>query len=367
MKRILITTMHRGNNYGSALQTYALSERIKAFGATPVVLDYIPQRINYQTQIRTTIKDLISLNGISKKYNALRSLAILTSSHRMYDRFFRRELNLTAPYYTIEQLDKSCPDADVYMTGSDQVWNSFHNQGIEEVFYLGFVPDNCLKVAYAASFGRDSLEEWEIKETQRLLSRYDVITVREQSGIGVLNSIGLKGRWVLDPTFLLDKTEWEYRSIPHNEKDRYVMIYSVEPDKQSVIKVAREIADHLNAKVYMVEWGRKPYPGVDKMISLVDPLQLIDYFAKAEYIVASSFHGTALSLNLNKQFISLNPAKFNTRVKSILELVGEESRLITPTSFDINAAMQEIDYTKVNSILNAERVKSNDALKQLIR
>lgn len=365
--KVLIATMHRGNNYGSALQTYALCEKIKALGGEPLVLDYVPPRINNRKLLRKAWAKLLGVNSIRTKYIAIRTIAILTTFYRCYNRFFKREVSLTRRYYSINQILKAKIDADVYMTGSDQVWNSFHNQGIEKVFYLSFVPDNKRKVAYSASFGREELEAWEIEDTRKLLSRYDAITVREQSAIKVLESIGLSGGCVLDPTFLLNKDEWMKRSIPHRENEKYVLIYSVEPDKASVIKIARIVADHIGAKVFMVEWGRKPYPGVDKMISLVDPLTLIDYFAKAEFVVASSFHGTALSINLNKQFISVSPAKFNTRVQSILSIVGETNRLINPDDFDIDEALALINYDKVNNFLSSEREKSISALKNMMR
>ncbi|MCM1138977.1 MAG: polysaccharide pyruvyl transferase family protein [Muribaculum sp.] len=364
--KVLIVTMHRGNNLGSALQAYALSEKIKTLGGEPIILDYIPDRINFKKLLKISLNQLFGINGLKIKYNSMRSLAILVSSQLKYNRFFRRELNLTHRYTSLQQLEQELPYADVYMTGSDQVWNSFHNQGLEKVFYLSFVPDGKRKVAYSASFGRTHLEDWEVDETRRLLSRYKNISVREQSGIDVLNSIGLSGKCVLDPTFLLDKDEWIKRTIPHNESDQYVLIYSVEPDKSSLIKIAREIADKIGAKVFMVEWGKKPFKGVDKMISLPDPLTLIDYFAKAEFVVASSFHGTALSINLNRQFISVAPAKFSTRVQSILTIVGEDERLVNPDNYEINKALIPIDYENINNRLNIEREKSITILKAMI-
>ena len=248
------------------------------------------------------------------------------------------------------------PDANIYLTGSDQVWNSNHNQGIDKVFFLSFVPQNIKKIAYAASFGKQELETWEIKETQYLLQRYQAISVRESSALKILQSLEIKNGWhVLDPTLLLSKEEW-IEKCPHlNIKEKYLLIYSVEPNKNQLIEYAKLIADKLKLKIYLVEWGFKRQPGTDKMIHNISPLTLMSYFIQAEYIIASSFHGTAFAVNLNKQFISVAPNHFSTRANSLLKLVNLEDRFITNKEFDLNQALSYIDYAKVNTILEQQR------------
>lgn len=360
--------MHRGNNYGSALQVYALSEKIKQYGYMPIILDYIPDRINEKKLFIQNLKKLFR-GSFYDKYQVFRGMLIRGSSYLCYNRFFKKNLYLTKKYYGIEDVLNNFPEADIYMTGSDQVWNSVHNYGIDPVFFLAFAPNNKPKVSYAASFGRERINDNEIDETRLLLSRYRNISVREKSGLKILNFLGVEkeNKWVLDPTFLLDRTEWRKKAILHRENSKYVLIYSVEPDKKSVIHIARNIADYIGAKVYMVEWGRKPYQGVDKMISLVDPLMLIDYFDKAEFIVASSFHGTALSLNFNKQFVSIYPACFSTRVESILNLVGLDSRLIKSIDFSLEMISNKIDYTKVNKRIDKARNESINYLYRILQ
>ena len=367
-KKILIATMHRGSNFGSALQVYALSQSVKKCGAVPIVLDYIPERIKFSKVIGGILKTLFSLSiSLQQRYHAFRGLCLSLSNTFYYGRFFRRELSMTKSYYSVEEIEKANIDADVYMTGSDQVWNSTHNQGIDRVFFLDFLPKEAKRVAYAASFGKTELEEWEKDITKTLLSRYSAISVRESSALGILESIDIhNGVNVLDPTFLLSMADWEERCPQLETKDKYLLIYSVEPEKEEIIRIAREIADNLGLKVYMVIWGLKPYPGVDKMISNIDPLKLMSYFLHADYVVASSFHGTAFSVNLNKPFISVAPKCFNTRAQSLLNLVGLSERLITFDSYSLDRALATIDYTSVNEILESERTKSMKYLKSVV-
>lgn len=358
--------MHRGNNVGSALQAFALSESIKKTGNSPYVLDYIPERINFSKNVKHCFNTLFKKNSLKAKYNALRSLAILLSDQILYGKFFRRNINLTSTVHSIEEIVKSNLQYDIYMTGSDQVWNSTHNQGIEYVFYLDFVPDGYPRIAYAASFGKEHLDEWEIPETKRLLERYHAISVREQSGVTILKSLGLDGIHVLDPTLLLTKEEWIQRIPSIDNKEKYLLIYSVEPNKEELIKYAGEIAKALELKVYIIDWGFKKYPGTDKLLSFLDPMQVIAYFAHAEYIIASSFHGTAFSVNFNKQFISISPKRFSTRIKSLLGLIGLSGRLMDSDTFDPVKAMRPIDYTPVNEKLSTERQKSYSFLTKAI-
>ena len=366
-RNVLIATMHRGYNFGSALQVYALSQSIKKSMAIPVVLDYIPKRIKFSKALGTTLRTIFSLSSsLPQRYQSFRELCLLLSNAFYYGRFFRRELSMTKSYYSVEEIEKANIDADVYMTGSDQVWNSTHNQGIDRVFFLDFLSKEAKRVAYAASFGKTELEDWEKDITKTLLSRYSAISVRESSALGILDSIDIhNGVNVLDPTFLLSKSDWKERCPRLKTKDKYLLIYSVEPEKQQIIQIAREIADRLNLKVYMVEWGFKAHAGVDKMICNIDPLKLMSYFLHADYVVASSFHGTAFSVNLNKPFISVAPKYFNTRAQSLLGLVGLSERLITFDSYSLDRALATIDYTSVNEILESERIKSMKYLKSV--
>lgn len=361
--RILIVTMHRGNNFGSALQVYALSETLKNLGHNPVVLDYIPRRINFRLNLGRMIKNLFLGKSLHGKYEALRGIMILVSSQRQYNRFFKEKVNLTRPYYSYDELVNDCPVADIYMTGSDQVWNSFHNGGIEYVFFLDFVPEHAKRISYAASFGKERLDEWEISETTRLLKKYQAISVRESSALTILKNLGItNGVHVLDPTLLLSKEEWLKRIPKNKEKEKYLLIYSVEPNKMDLIEYAKLIANRLNLKIYLVEWGLKKYPGVDKMLSLLSPLELMLYFANAEFIVASSFHGTAFSINMNKPFISVAPKKFSTRAKSLLDLVSLSDRYVEEGNFKIERALSPIDYENVNDILSRQREISKSFL-----
>lgn len=360
--------MHRGYNYGSALQAFATCEAVKKVGHELVVLDYIPERLNVGSTLLKLWGGVIKSNSLRQRYNALRGIVHLLSVEFCFGRFFKRNVTMTRPYHKKEDIYHNHIDADVYMTGSDQVWNSFHNQGLDKVFFLDFAPANAKRIAYAASFGKNQLDDWEKEETKALLKRYQAISVRESQGLDILFDLGIQiGKHVLDPTLLLTKAEWMERCGKFNEKESYLLVYSVEPNIHQLIQYAQEIARRLTLKIFVVDWGFKKYPCTDRLISNVSPLQLMNYFLHADFVVASSFHGTAFSVNANVPFITVSPRKFNSRVVSLLKLLHLEERIIKEGDrLDPNIIDKPIDYNSVNITLEKERNESLNFLKHAI-
>lgn len=365
---VLITTMHRGYNYGSALQAYALSEAVRCLGHRPVLLDYIPERLHFCNNLKQLLQGLVFGQNKKQRYEALRGVIHLLCVDYYFDRFFKRHFTMTKQYHEKEAIYSAQLNADVYMTGSDQVWNSFHNKGLDKIFFLDFAPAGAKRISYAASFGKDGLDEWEKDETRRLLAKYQAISVRESHGIKILEDLGIRiGEHVLDPTLLLRKEEWMKRCGNLKQQERYLLIYTVEPNVHQLIAYAKEIAKMLSLKIYVVDWGFKKYPGTDKLISSISPLQLMSYFIQADFVIASSFHGTAFAVNANKPFITVTPRKFNSRVVSLLKLVHLEDRIIEEgAKLDLNWINVPIDYENVNYILEKERASSLQFLKHAI-
>ena len=119
-------------------------------------------------------------------------------------KFLQERVNLTkSRYCSYDQLKANPPLADIYITGSDQVWNSIWNKGIDLAYFLDFAPAGKPRIAFSASIGREQLNEEEIPETKHLLEKYNAISVREQSAVEILASMDIKSTLVLDPTLML--------------------------------------------------------------------------------------------------------------------------------------------------------------------
>ena len=85
--------------------------------------------------------------------------------------------------------------------------------------------------------------------------------------------------------------------------------------------------------------------------------EFVSLFKYADYILTDSFHGTAFSINLNKNFSVIYPKRYSTRLESILDLTNLKDRVVNDCN---NFNLRNIDYTNVNLIMNKKRKESYD-------
>lgn len=188
--KVGVVTLHRVFNYGSALQAFATQIILEKLGCDVEIIDYI-------TEVRT-MKRILSYCHEKYRYSVLkRNLYILSRlgpnilKYLSFNSFVKKHLKLSKrKYYTIHDLRKFPPQKDVYITGSDQVWNSDYNEMIDKGFFLDFGPKNIKRISYAASFGKDSLDDNEKMLIFDLLKNYNHISVREKQAQNILSNIG---------------------------------------------------------------------------------------------------------------------------------------------------------------------------------
>jgi hypothetical protein len=97
------------------------------------------------------------------------------------------------------------------------------------------------------------------------------------------------------------------------------------------------------------------------------PSQWLKGFQDAEFIITDSFHGTVFSILNNKPFIALgNEMRGMSRFKSLLRMFGLQDRLVLSPSLERTKSLidRDIDWLKVNSILDRERAKALNYLKE---
>ena len=106
----------------------------------------------------------------------------------------------------------------------------------------------------------------------------------------------------------------------------------------------------------------------DKTVFFSNPGDFLSLMYYADYVMTNSFHGTAFSINLNKQFSVYLPSSFGTRIVSILDLCGLGGRLLEPAEIISDGKMDEtIDYMSVNVVLDEERRKAHTFLEQALK
>lgn len=367
MRKIAVLTFHAVSNHGSVLQTLATKKKLESKGLEVEI-------VNFKKAECRGIFPLIKfwnqdVHNPLKKF--IRGAILFPSFLRwkfMFARFLHKfvGVNINAKAYTTEEDFKHLPlDADIYCTGSDQVWNSIWNNGILKPLFLTFVPDTYPKVSYSSSFGRTELDEKEKAETAEMLKKFDAISVRETSGLCILEGLGIhNARCILDPTLLMNKDFWaEY--MPHRLiKEDYVLIYQLYSNRE-FDNYAAAIAERKGCKLvrFCTRYDQLFKKGHGYLASNVeDFLSLIKY---AKLLITDSFHGTAFATNLNTDFLSYIP-KYGGRIYNLLNIVSLPERAITNFK-DLTAADKSIDFRPVNAILDKEREKADEYIDFMLR
>lgn len=364
-KKISLITIFDNPNFGTYLQALALSLALEKKDNKVEIVRYMRPIWHNPSKLRRKLRVLEPL---------LENIRILIGSKYLKQRkgcrdFVSKYISLSKIYYSFDELKSNPPKADIYLTGSDQVWNTIHNHGIDKSFYLGYVPESVPKYAYAASVGMNYIPDEYKEETKALLSQYKAISVREQSNIALLESIGIKSEMVLDPTLLLTSEEWKKKAKIMNLSEPYVLVYSVESkerDKQ-VGEIAQLIAKAKKYKVYEVSYDGKERSilGCDRHFYYATPDVFLALITNADFIVGSSFHITAFAINFNIDFISVAPDRFSSRIDNLLSMTGLLKRKISDSASFDNSYLEECDFTQANDFLNKERIKSNKFLEKI--
>ena len=359
--KVSIITLHKVFNYGSALQTYATQLFFERLGYEAQIIDYLPEKWHNKAlywniaESRDFIKDNI--------YRCLRAVSVIKKK-RTFWTFLKNNTNLTKCYKSPEKINEQCPISDIYCTGSDQVWNSTYN-GIDKAFYLRFVKGNAKKISFAASIGKTELPEAEARTVKEYLSDYSFITVRESSAVALLGSMGIKSEVILDPTLQIEKEHWISMASKRLIKDRYLILMLLYNEDNNATEYARKIADEKGLKLVKISWELKKPPLVDILMTHRRPEDFISLFHYADYVVTNSFHGLAFSINLNKQFTVIKRNEFNSRIDSLLEITGLTERMVN-YDLDMNIVDKTIDYAPVNDVLNSERIRTQNLMRENI-
>ena len=361
---IKVITRHAPSNYGSLLQSIATQTVLERLGHKCEIIDYVRDDEHGLKAVTTALDDKEGWNG-----NPLKKLAYIAlrypeekKAEMKFSRMRKKYLKLTGRCRTHEDLKQL--DADVFMTGSDQVWGPTLNGHYDEAYFLVFVKGKP-KIAYAASFGRTDFTPQVLSEYKRLLSDYSSIAVRESSAVDLLRQMGIAcAGQVLDPTLLLTKEEWS-KWIEKDVQGKYVLVYQLH-NNPALSDYAIRFARHVGLPLYRVSPTFHQFRRGGRFVYLPGLGEFLSYIKHSTYFITDSFHGTAFALNFNRQFIEILPNnKTGSRNQSILKLTGLQDRIVTDFN-DFSIADKYIEYASVNKILEEERKKSVIALGRLL-
>lgn len=358
--RVGILTFHCARNYGAVLQAYALQTYLEKQGHQVYVIDYRPSYLVFPYRLFKfgVWRDKGFITGL--KWNIRELLVAPIRGLRNYrlEVFIRRRLHLRQIDFT-----KPCTDIDVFVFGSDQIWNPDICQGYDK-YYLAdaevFRGKKC--IAYSASAGRVVNVEATKGQLLDRLSCFDRIGVREISLLKWLKTNGIDNAvMTLDPVLLVGNDGFE--SIIQEPKIRkpYLLLFLLE--KQPIAdKIAKIVAERENLEIIELTPTYEAIRFRGKM-QTASPESFLRMIKDASYIVTTSFHATAFSILFKKNFTAVSTYdSLNERVQSLLSLFDLESRLCFNED---NIDFTHIDYEREFNKFEAVKKDSENFLNSL--
>lgn len=357
-----ILTFHRAINYGAVLQTYALQKAMAKLDIKTRIIDYRCDSIeNLYYHIfkgNSNIKELI------KK---ILYYPVQQKRNKAFDDFRHKYLELSNNKYYKGKLKELNTIYKRIIVGSDQVWN-LPCTGEDYTFYLDFVKDSNAKCSYAASMGKFDPESG-YEHALECIASFSKVSVREKKALEFINSRINKDVSVLcDPTFLLDRNEWS-SIAEYPESEGYILVYSVNLPK-TVIRAARRVAERHNKKVLYITLRNKKIEmnQNEEFIEACSPTEFIGYVANAYCVITNSFHGTAFSIIMHKDFYVIRNEESgldNSRLETVLTTFDLRNQEVTMDQIASNPIPCMIDYEKVEKLLTSEREKAMEWLQKL--
>ncbi len=350
MKKVYTVTFQRVLNYGAVLQAYALMKFLKEQDYDVEVLDYAPSYFLLQT------------------YRPAKGIQKTIDKYAKFQKFknFRNTFMSLTPnvYYSLNSLSK-LPAAHAVICGSDQIWNlNLTNRKFDPVFFLDFAKRDTKRIAFAASAGSIRLNDF-AASVQPVLDKFDTIGVRESILAEDVKEIAPDTTpvVVVDPCLLIqDYSEvFDDARIPNGE---FIVSYVVGSGEMlerfnDRIKEFKKYSD-----LPVIHIGSKGIDSADVNILDIGPSDWVTFIKRAKYVVTNSFHGTAFSINFEKNFIFVSHivSNLNARQTTLLTSVGLMDRMLNNDEILTTEKMSEIDYRIVTPILNEVVRKSQNFL-----
>lgn len=302
-KKIGILTFHASHNFGSMLQAFALQQVLGKLGCNVKI-------INFRSMLQRKYRSgewhvpLTNWRTIIKKLLLLPWRKDLITKYQKFEDFSQHSLRCTSPYNTEQEVLERELQYDIYVAGSDQIWNT-HALDFSWLYFLPFHSDK--KVAYAPSLG-DRCQFQTAAEQEKAkyyLSDFSAISVREESGADLLGTFVKRPTVALDPTLLLSAEEW----IKHIDKQPivtgdYLFVYS--PYRRPELKHAIPADNTLPLVIStLVDW---PLLYSSRYIKRFDtgPWDFLNLIYHSKGVVSGSFHAAVFAKLFNKPLYCLD-------------------------------------------------------------
>ncbi|MDB8545634.1 polysaccharide pyruvyl transferase family protein [Turicibacter sanguinis] len=381
-RKVGISTVYTGFNYGSSLQAYA----------SKVYLSKIDYEVELLSHKEGFIKGRdIRINKIAVMF--LRTFwrpNLFKKTFLTYKNSLKKEIDketkeaflkfydqkLKPSKYSWKELKEYARQNETLacVCGSDQIWNAT-NVYIDPIFYLRFAPKH-KRIAYAPSFGKDIVPDYNQKMISKYISDIPYISVREEQGTKIVKElINREVTAVIDPTLLLNKEEWMIQienMIPKPEE--YMLVYFLDKPSERALSYINTLQEQSKLPLVVIPYKYQEF-SVFRNVEYKNagPEQFLDLVNNASFVCTDSFHGMIFSVNFNIPFYIFQrdygtATDQSSRIISILNKLELQDRFIAQINKPNQTELQEVnlmmDFKKANQLLEIERIKSKNYIKQ---
>ena len=366
--KIALITIHRVTNYGALLQAYATKAILSKYGEVKTIDYSNPFLDKHMVKLRFNF----SVHGVKMLIHDLLNLPNRIKLLAKFNTFIDTKFNLTPKLNKTELKTNKLEQFDVYVCGSDQIWNPkvVSDRGIiDKAYFLNFAKPKSVKFSYASSIGHHNFTLEEKKEVKSLLSDFDHISVRESDGVTKIKDILPQKaiHHVVDPTLLLNKKDWlkEFNIIEEVGQE-YILVYSV-PRTELLRSAIDYFSKKLKLRVVAIDKMFFSMEHINEHINTAGPKDFLQLYANASFVITDSFHGTCFALNFHKPFVAISANERANRQISLLKLLDIEDRLMFKKE-DFHKLDLELEYKSgLSTKLNAIREKSLQYIEDSIR
>lgn len=354
-----IITFQWSYNCGSILQCVALKRTLEKKGCEVRVINYSSPE---QQRLYSAFNKCSSFKNIAKNLLCLRGQKTISNHYEQYKKYIQQEFNYTQkPFSSSAEIEEHLPAFDALVAGGDQIWN-VNCDDFTTAYMLDF-NDGIYSFSYAPSLGATDITlATGASRYAELLKRFDDISCREPNGARWLEKLlDQHIELVLDPTLLTSPNDWvdDHDSSEQELEDNFIFYYAFTYSPRNNLAV-QKLAEELNLRVIVIDakqwYIRRLWRHNNFVLSRqTGPNAFLKYIKNADFVVTTSFHGTAFSVVFSKQFAYINTSTHNPsddRTSSLIKKLGLEDRLITADQLSEDMLKKEIDYTRVANNLS---------------
>lgn len=358
--KIGIVTFHSALNCGAVFQAYALQTHLESLGHEVSFINY------KERYITNNFRSFFGKNLLKTWYKLFDKINYYKYINRSS---FHSILKIDSILYnSIEELKANPPKKDIYIAGSDQIWNIGSKKDINKVYYLDFGGLEIKRISFAASLGQCNVPEFLNDIIANQLKKFDAISVRERNGVKFIQSLvkDKKVHHISDPTFLLKAHDYRKIMTKYDERSNkaFIVSYILGEYNSSQLKVLDYIKQKLESDILNLRNPNSCIRLENSKNKIVEPQEWLYQVDNSKFMICCSFHAVVFSLIFHKPFIVVSPYE-NARILSLLTSLNLESHFISNYDEKIidGLLIKTIDWKFVDDKIDEFKTKSDTFLK----